>query len=170
MRPFTDTLHMFYEEYPSPLCQMDTRTKEERSRIMASVRSKNTGPEVLVRRFLWSNGLRYRVNVSSLPGTPDITVSRRKVAIFVHGCFWHGHSGCSRGKLPKSRLDYWSAKVNANKNRDATIKERLEECGWRHLVIWECQLRTQKASSVTLPLLLEQICTIPAEIVARPAS
>ena len=137
---------------------------------MAAVRSKDTGPEMLVRRFLWSNGLRYRVNVSSLPGTPDITLSRDKVAIFVHGCFWHGHAGCSRGKLPKSRLDYWSAKVNANKNRDAETKERLEGSGWKHLVIWGCQLRTQKASSVTLPQLLEEIRTISAESETGPTS
>ena len=149
---------------------MDTRTEEQRSRIMAAVRSKDTGPEMLVRRFLWSNGLRYRVNVSSLPGTPDIALSRHKVAIFVHGCFWHGHAGCSRGKLPKSRLDYWSAKVNANKNRDAETKERLEGSGWKHLVIWECQLRTQKASSVALPQLLEEIRTISAESGAVPTS
>jgi DNA mismatch endonuclease (patch repair protein) len=130
---------------------------------MGAVRSRDTGPEMLVRRFLWSNGLRYRVNVSSLPGTPDIALSRHRVAIFVHGCFWHGHAGCSRGKLPKSRLDYWSAKVNSNKKRDVEIKERFEGSGWKHLVVWECQLRTQKASSVALPELLKEIRTISAE-------
>lgn len=139
---------------------MDTRTEEERSQIMAAVRSKNTTPEILVRRFLWSKGLRYRVNVPSLPGTPDIVLSRCNLAIFIHGCFWHGHEDCARGRLPKSRLDYWSTKVTTNRTRDAKIKERLEQYGWRHLVIWECQIRTKKAASVALPKLFEEICTL----------
>ncbi len=170
MPPFTDTLHTFLGECRRHLCQMDTRSKEQRSRIMAAVRSKDTGPEMLVRRFLWSNGLRYRVNVSSLPGTPDIAFSRHKIAIFVHGCFWHGHTGCSRGKLPKSRLDYWGAKVKANKSRDAETKARLEGSGWKHLVVWECQLRTQKVSSVTLPKLLEELRSISVEMGSVHAS
>ncbi len=144
---------------------MDTRTEKQRSKIMAAVRSKNTGPELRVRRYLWSKGLRYRVNVASLPGTPDIVLSRHKLAIFVHGCFWHSHAGCPRGKLPKSRTDYWSNKVDANKARDTKIKETLEQDGWRHLVVWECQIRTKGAASVALPKLLEEISTICAEVI-----
>ena len=136
---------------------MDTRTEEERSRIMAAVHSKDTAPELLVRRFLWSKGMRYRVHLNNLPGTPDIAVRRYKMAIFVHGCFWHGHEGCSRGRLPKSRLDYWSTKIDANRSRDATVEAELNREGWRQLVVWECQIRTQRAAATALPRLWNEI-------------
>ena len=136
---------------------MDTRTQEERSRIMAAVHSKNTGPELLVRRFLWSKGMRYRLHASNVPGTPDITLRRHKLAIFVHGCFWHGHVGCPRGRLPKSRLEYWSAKIDANKKRDLETAEQLNQEGWHQVVIWECQLRTQQTASTTLSQLWSEI-------------
>lgn len=143
---------------------MDTRTQEERSRIMAAVQSKNTGPELLVRRFLWSKGMRFRIHVSSLPGTPDIAVRRLRLAIFVHGCFWHGHDGCQRGRLPKSRLEYWGAKIEANKRRDAATAEQLSRQGWHQLVIWDCQLRTQQAAAVALPRLWCEILSICPKI------
>lgn len=146
---------------------MDTRTKKKRSQIMASVRSKNTGPELLVRRFLWSNGLRYRIHVATLPGTPDISLAKHKLAIFIHGCFWHGHDGCNRGRLPKSRVDYWTAKIEANKVRDASTGEQLKLMGWRQLVVWECQLRTQKAASDSLPNLLNEIRLLCQDILHR---
>ena len=136
---------------------MDTFTPEKRSRIMAAVRGKNTGPELLIRRFLWSNGVGYRIHDASLPGKPDIAVPRYKVAIFVHGCFWHGHEQCSRGRLPKSRVEYWKAKIDANKQRDRLVEERARDVGWQPLVIWECQLRTQRAASVTLDKLLDNL-------------
>ena len=136
---------------------MDTRSKEKRSQIMAAVHSRDTGPEMLVRRFLWSKGMRYRVHVANVPGTPDIAVRRHKLAIFVHGCFWHGHDNCSRGRLPGSRLEYWGEKIHANRHRDAAITEQLNQEGWRQLVVWECQLRTQRAASITLPRLLDEI-------------
>ena len=122
---------------------MDTRSKEKRSEIMAAVHSKDTGPEMLVRRYLWSKGMRYRVHAANIPGRPDIAVRRHKLAIFVHGCFWHGHEGCPRGSLPKSRLDYWGPKIDANKKRDVAIAEQLKREGWHQVVVWECQLRTQ---------------------------
>lgn len=136
---------------------MDTVSQEKRSRIMAAVHSKNTRAELLVRRYLWSNGIRYRIHDKNLPGKPDIVIPRYKLAIFVHGCFWHGHDGCSRGRLPKSRLEYWEPKIEANKKRDCLIGEELKEIGFRQLVIWECQLRTQRAASKTLPEVLNQI-------------
>ena len=136
---------------------MDTRSKEKRRQIMAAVRSKDTEPEMLVRRFLWSRGMRYRVHVANVPGTPDLAVRRHKLAIFIHGCFWHGHDGCSRGKLPKSRLEYWDAKIQANKHRDSLIAEQLNREGWYQLIVWECQLRTQQAASTALPQLLDNI-------------
>jgi len=140
--------------------KVDTLSKEKRSRIMAAVHSKDTRAELLVRRFLWSHGIRYRIYYKGLPGKPDIVIPRLKLAIFIHGCFWHGHDGCSRGCLPKSRLEYWKPKIEANKSRDRLIKEELNEKGWRQLVIWECQLRTQKAASNTLPGILNQILSM----------
>lgn len=139
---------------------MDTVNQEKRSRIMAAVHSKDTRAEVLVRRFLWSHGIRYRIHLKGLQGKPDIVLVRCRLAIFIHGCFWHGHDGCSRGRLPKSRLEYWKPKIEANKVRDRLIEEELKEKGWRQLVIWECQLRTQKAALITLPNVLNQILSI----------
>lgn len=127
---------------------------------MAAVRSKNTRPELMVRRFLWSKGLRYRLHAASVPGTPDIVVRRIKVAIFVHGCFWHGHEGCSRGSLPKSRLEYWRPKVDANRSRDAAIAEQLNREGWHQIVVWECQLRTKQSAATSLPQLWNEIRSI----------
>ena len=147
---------------------MDTRTKEKRRQIMASVRSKNTRPELLVRRFLWSKGLRYRVHVANLPGTPDIAFTRQKLAIFIHGCFWHGHDGCSRGRLPKSRVAYWSSKIEATKFRDAAIAQQLKLEGWSQLVVWECQIRTKKAAPAYLPKLLNEIRSLSLEIPMGP--
>lgn len=142
---------------------MDTLSPEKRSRIMAAVHSKDTRAELLVRRFLWSHGIRYRIYYKGLPGKPDIVIPRYKLAIFIHGCFWHGHDGCIRGRLPKSRLEYWKPKIEANRNRDHRIEEELNEKGWRQIVIWECQLRTQKASSQTLPEVLNQILSMRSD-------
>jgi len=144
---------------------VDTRSKEQRSRIMAAVHSKNTSTELLVRQFLWSNGIRYRLHVPNLPGKPDIVIPRCKLAIFVHGCFWHGHENCSLGRLPKSRVDYWKSKIANNKKRDLSVKEKLEAEGWRVLVIWHCQLRTKKATVIALPEFLERIKKICSDIV-----
>lgn len=136
---------------------MDTRSKEKRSEIMAAVHSKDTGPEMLVRRFLWSKGMRYRVHAANIPGRPDVAVRRHKLAIFVHGCFWHGHEDCSRGRLPKSRLEYWGPKIEANKKRDIAIAEQLKWEGWHQVVVWECQLRTQQAAAAALQQLWNDI-------------
>ena len=113
-----------------------------------------------MRRFLWAKGLRYRVHAADVPGTPDIVVRRHKLAIFVNGCFWHGHEGCSRGRLPKSRVKYWSAKIQANKHRDSAIAEQLKRDGWHRVVVWECQLRTQQSLANTLPRLWNEIRSI----------
>ena len=136
---------------------MDTFTPEKRSQIMAAVRGKNTGPELLIRRFLRSHGVGYRIHDAGLTGKPDIAVPRYKIAIFVHGCFWHGHEQCPRGQPPKSRVEYWKAKIETNKQRDRLVEEGVRGAGWQPLVIWECQLRTQRAASVTLDHLLENL-------------
>jgi len=107
---------------------------------MQSVKSRNTGPELIVRRLLHGMGYRYRLHRKDLPGRPDIALISRRKAIFVHGCFWHGH-GCPKGRLPKSRLEYWGKKLDENKKRDRTKQEQLHSQGWRVLVIWQCETR-----------------------------
>ena len=148
---------------------VDTRSKEKRSLIMSAVHSKDTSTELLVRRFLWSHGIRYRIHPAYLPGKPDIVISRCKLAIFVNGCFWHGHDDCSRGRPPKSRVRYWKSKIKANKQRDRQIEEKLRANGWRQFVIWECELRTQKAASVALPKILDSILSMCPEIASKAA-
>ena len=105
---------------------------------MQSVKSKDTGPELIVRRLLHAMGYRYRLHRRDLPGKPDIAFISRRKAIFVHGCFWHGHD-CPKGRLPKSRLDYWRPKLDRNKARDRTKEEQLKSLGWSVLVIWQCE-------------------------------
>ena len=117
---------------------MDTRTEEQRRRIMQAVKSRDTGPEMVVRRLLHSLGYRYRLHRKDVPGKPDVAFLSRRKAIFVHGCFWHGH-GCPKGRLPKSRLDYWEPKLNGNKERDKRQEEELRSMGWGVLVIWQCE-------------------------------
>lgn len=117
---------------------MDTRTEEQRRRIMQAVRSRDTGPEMLVRRLLHRMGYRYRLHRKDLPGKPDIVFSSRRKVIFVHGCFWHSH-GCSKGRPPKSRLDFWRPKLRENSRRDARNEAALRALGWNVLVIWQCE-------------------------------
>lgn len=109
---------------------------------MQAVRTQNTGPEWTVRRLLHRLGYRYRLHVRGLPGRPDIVFPGRKKIVFVHGCYWHGH-GCRIGQPPKSRLDYWLPKIEANRTRDATAQERLELLGWSVLVVWQCQTKDE---------------------------
>lgn len=119
---------------------VDTLTPVQRSARMRLVRSKNTKPELLVRRLVHSMGYRYRVHVR-LPGSPDLAFRRRRRVIFVHGCFWHGHK-CKLGdRLPKSRTEFWSDKIRKNKERDRRVLREYKALGWRYLVLWECQLR-----------------------------
>ena len=119
---------------------MDTRTPKKRSEIMSAVRTRDTGPELLVRKLLFAQGYRYRLHRKDLPGRPDIVFPGRRKAIFVHGCFWHGHR-CKKGRLPKSRLRYWRPKIVANKKRDARNLAALRRPGWRALVVWQCELK-----------------------------
>lgn len=111
-----------------------------RRRLMQAVRSKDTAPEIAVRSLLHGMGYRFRLHRKDLPGTPDIVLPGRRAAIFVHGCFWHGH-GCRIGQLPKSRLDYWLPKIEANRERDRRKGGALEAAGWRVLTVWQCEIR-----------------------------
>lgn len=118
----------------------DTKTPEERSRNMSLIRSTDTKPEALVRKYLFSHGFRYRKNDKKLPGKPDIVLPKYKTVIFINGCFWHMH-GCSRSRLPKSNLEYWKPKIDKNIERDRIVRSKLSELGWNVIVVWECELK-----------------------------
>ena len=123
---------------------------EDRSCIMRAVKSRDTAPEMLVRRLVYSMGYRYRLHRKDLPGKPDLVFSSRRKIIFVHGCFWHGHT-CDRGaRVPKANRDYWLTKIAKNRKRDAQHQTRLEETGWRVLVIWECEMKDRPALEARL--------------------
>jgi DNA mismatch endonuclease (patch repair protein) len=114
----------------------------KRSANMSKIRSVNTRPEVTVRKGLHARGFRFRLHRKDLPGKPDLVLARYRVVIFVHGCFWHQHSGCRLASWPKSRGDYWGPKLKRNMERDALAEVRLTELGWRTLVVWECDTRS----------------------------
>lgn len=118
----------------------DSVSAEKRSEMMSKVRSKNTRPELQVRRYLHSKGIRFRLHDPKLPGKPDIVMPRWRTVIFVHSCFWHWH-GCRYFRLPKSRTPFWEEKLAGNKQRDSQNRIRLEEMGWRVIVVYECALR-----------------------------
>lgn len=127
----------------------DHVTPPKRSEIMKAVGTKDTGAEMAVRRLLHAKGYRYRLHRRNLPGVPDIVFPRLRRAIFVHGCFWHGH-GCDKGKLPKSKLEYWGPKIEANKERDLRAVAALAELGWNVAIVWQCELRDTAALEVKL--------------------
>jgi len=119
---------------------MDKLDKESRSRLMAKVKSKNTGLEKAVRSLLHSLGFRFRLHRRDLPGTPDIVLPKHKTVIFVHGCFWHAHEGCRKATVPSSNTDFWRDKLAANKARDQANIAKLQEMEWQVVVVWECQI------------------------------
>ncbi len=119
---------------------VDSLTMAERSRVMSRVRSKDTKPEMLVRRLTHGMGYRYRLHDKKLPGRPDLVFRRRCKVIFVHGCFWHRHRNCALARLPKSRRDFWTPKLNANRKRDERNLRKLAKTGLSALVIWECEI------------------------------
>lgn len=120
---------------------MDKISPERRSANMGRIRSKDTSPEIALRRLVHRLGYRFRLHRKDLPGRPDIVFPARRKIILVHGCFWHQHSGCREGRIPGSRLDYWDAKLKRNQVRDAANRTLLEEQGWKVLVVWECELK-----------------------------
>lgn len=120
---------------------MDVHNKKTRSYNMSRIRGKDTKPEELVRKYLFSQGFRYRRNDKCLPGTPDIVLPKYKTVIFVNGCFWHGHEGCKYFVWPQNNADFWKEKINANIQRDKKKAEELEQLSWRVIVVWECQLK-----------------------------
>lgn len=120
----------------------DRMTKEQRSKNMSHIRSKDTSIELKVRKYLFSLGYRYRVNYKELPGKPDIVFTKKKIAIFIHGCYWHGHNCNSRyAHVSKSNIDYWNTKIQRNQERDKRNIEQLEKDGWKVIVLWECEIK-----------------------------
>jgi DNA mismatch endonuclease vsr len=120
----------------------DRITKEQRSKNMSHIRSKDTSIELKVRKYLFSLGYRYRVNYKKLPGKPDIVFTKKKIAIFIHGCYWHGHNCNSRyAHISKSNTNYWNTKIQRNQERDKRNIEQLEKDGWKVIVLWECEIK-----------------------------
>ena len=158
---------------------MDVLTSEQRSRCMAAIKGKDTKPEMMVRKFLFSKGLRYRVNNRKLPGSPDIVLKKYKTVVFIDGCFWHGHEGCKYYRLPKTNEEFWSHKINANIARDNANTKDLKLAGWKVIRIWECEIKVKPKREETLEVLYRQIVGTSVEyhpeesdlnIAAEPAS
>ncbi len=127
---------------------VDTLPPDKRSWVMSRVHAKNTAPEMRIRRLLWKLGYRFRIHAKTLPGKPDVVFIRRRKVIFVHGCFWHGHEGCPRARIPKTNTAYWREKIERNKSRDRQILATLGKAGWGTLVLWECQINSPNLSDV----------------------
>lgn len=121
---------------------MDRIDRETRARNMSRIRSKDTGPELIVRSILHKNGYRFRLHYKSLPGSPDIVLPMYRTAIFVHGCFWHQHEGCEHRYRPKSNADFWNRKLDRNVERDSETRKALEDLGWKVFIVWECETHT----------------------------
>lgn len=122
----------------------DVHDKETRSFNMSRIKGKNTKPEMLVRRFLFANGFRYRLNFKKLPGKPDIVLPKYKTVIFINGCFWHGHKGCNYFVVPKTRTEWWLAKIKDTQKRDREAEIQLNVLGWKVITLWTCQLKHNK--------------------------
>lgn len=120
---------------------------------MSRIRGSNTKPEILVRKFLFSNGFRFRLHDKKLSGRPDIVLSKYRSVVFVHGCFWHGHKGCRKFVIPKTRTDFWMNKINTNISNDRKNTAALEKDGWKVLTVWECELKNEE----TMQKILKQI-------------
>ncbi|WP_273861194.1 very short patch repair endonuclease [Pseudomonas sp. LA5] len=125
---------------------MDIVDPARRSRMMATIRGKDTKPEMLVRRFLHAHGFRFRLHRADLPGKPDIVLPRLRSCIFVHGCFWHRHPGCRYAVLPKTRAEFWADKLEGNVERDRQAIEALRNAGWIVFIVWECELRDSETA------------------------
>ena len=128
----------------------DIFSSEKRSKIMASIKNKGTKPEVYLRKALFGLGYRYKLNVKTLPGTPDIVLPKFKTVIFVHGCFWHGHKNCPKAIKPKSNISFWEDKINKNKHRDQNTNTVLQKMGWNVLIVWDCELRNLRSFQSTI--------------------
>ena len=138
------------------LGMVDKFSKDTRSYIMSRVKGKDTKPEIIVRSYLFSRGLRFRKNDKRYPGSPDIVLPKYNTVVFVHGCFWHLHDGCKYAKMPKSNVEFWEKKLYGNKERDEHNQKELEAMGWKVITVWECELKKNKVEQ-TLDDLYDQI-------------
>jgi len=127
----------------------DIYSKQKRSEIMSKISGKETKPEILVRKYLFSEGFRFRKNDKRLPGRPDIVLPKYKIVIFIHGCFWHGHH-CKAAKLPETNKEFWKSKINSNIERDKKNQRELRKLGWKVIVIWQCELKNKKLTAKKL--------------------
>lgn len=147
-------------------------TPQQRSQCMAAIKGKDTKPEIMVRKYLFSRGLRFRIQVRRLPGTPDIVLPKYKTVIFVNGCFWHGHEGCRYYRLPGSNVEFWEHKISHNKARDISNSAVLRMMGWRVIRVWECELKTVALRQTRLARLYEEVTGAvmesSAEVQSRP--
>ena len=134
---------------------MDVHSKEVRSYNMSRIKGKDTKPEEVVRKYLFSKGFRYRKNDKRLPGTPDIVLPQYKTVIFVNGCFWHGHKNCKYFVWPKTNTDFWKKKINANVQRDNIKIENLHNLGWKVIIVWECELKKPQRDVMLTKLVSE---------------
>ena len=134
----------------------DNRTKEQRSYNMSRIRSTNTKPELLVRKYLFNQGFRYRLHSKNLIGKPDIVLPKHNAVVFVHGCFWHGHTNCKSAKVPVSNKSFWVNKIEKNKERDKRNLRLLKKIGWKVFILWECQLVKNKGEK-TLYILAQKL-------------
>ena len=134
----------------------DVHDKKTRSYNMSQIKSKNTKPEEIVRKYLFSYGFRYRKHVKELSGTPDIVLSKYRTVIFVNGCFWHMHEGCKYFVWPKNNAEFWRDKILANRERDKKVVDSLEQAGWRVITIWECELKGPRAQA-TLESIVQKV-------------
>ena len=135
----------------------DIKTKEARSYNMSQIKGKNTKPEELVRKFLFSKGYRYRKNDKRLPGSPDIVLPKYKTVVFVNGCFWHGHEGCRYATKPQSNSNFWEAKIARNRHRDEVTSAHLEALGWTVITVWECELKGKETAEARLEALAKEV-------------
>ena len=135
---------------------MDIFTKSKRSSIMSKISGKETKPEIAVRKFLFSQGFRYRKNVKKLAGKPDIVLAKYKTVVFVHGCFWHGHS-CKAAKLPETRREFWEQKISSNTERDKRNIAELQQSGWHVITVWQCEINNIANRTVRLNELVEEL-------------
>lgn len=135
----------------------DTLTAEQRSRNMAAIKGKDTKPEMMVRRYLHALGFRYGLHNRKLPGSPDLVFRAFKTVVFIHGCFWHGHRNCRYATMPKSNTEFWTLKIDRNKERDRESEERLKAKGWNVITIWECDLRDRNRRQETLEALAARL-------------
>ncbi|HKL31641.1 MAG TPA: DNA mismatch endonuclease Vsr [Tangfeifania sp.] len=122
----------------------DVHDKQTRSFNMSRIKGKNTRPEMLVRKYLFAQGFRYRLNVKTLPGKPDIVLPKYKTVIFINGCFWHGHKGCKYFVVPKTRTEWWLNKIKDTQKRDREAEIELNVLGWKVITLWECELKPKK--------------------------